>query len=222
MSAIVRVMSSASLDGKNQTFGMSNLSSILVWSQSVTTMVKVASMENAEHPTSVPVWLAGKVLTVTFVSHYQDVNMVPALMPSNATAILDGREHTVTSQAVETAPMATACIQMNVSATMAGQVKIAITVNQWLDVSMAVVLIILTLAFVKVAGKVTFATSHLAIWIAIMASVTHLVMELTTSASVSLDGEERVVTSAGPTGGAPIKGMMLAANPMSVSAQKVK
>ena len=183
-------------------------------------MAMVASMENAEHPTSVPVRLAGKVLTVTFVSHYQDVNMVPALMPSNATAILDGREHTVTSQAVETAPMATACIQMNVSATMAGQVKIAITVNQWLDVSMAVVLIILTLAIA--AGKVTFVTSCLVIWIAIMASVILQAMELTTSASVSLDGEERVVTSAGPTGGAPIKGMMLAANPMSVSAPKVK
>ena len=105
-------------------------------------MAMVASMENAEHPTSVPVRLAGKVLTVTFVSHYQDVNMVPALMPSNATVILDGRVHIVTSQAVETVPMATACILMNVSATMAGQVKIVITVNQWLDVFMALAWII--------------------------------------------------------------------------------
>ena len=185
-------------------------------------MAMVASTENAEHPTSVPVWLAGKVLTVTFVSHYQDVNMVPALMPSNATVILDGRVHIVTSQAVETVPMATACILMNVSATMAGQVKIVITVNQWLDVFMALAWIILTLACAIAAGKVTFVTSCLVIWIAIMASVILQAMELTTSASVSLDGEERVVTSAGHTGGAPIKGMMLAANPMSVSAPKAR
>ena len=108
------------------------------------------------------------------------------------------------------------------SATMAGQVKIVITVNQWLDVFMALAWIILTLACAIAAGKVTFVTSCLVIWIAIMASVILQAMELTTSASVSLDGEERVVTSAGHTGGAPIKGMMLAANPMSVSAPKAR
>ena len=213
-------MSSASLDGKNQTFGMSNLSSILVWSQSVTTMVKVASMENAEHPTSVPVRLAGKDLTVTSVFPYQDVTMAPALMPSNATANLDGREHIVTSQAVETAPMATAFIPMNASATMAGQVKIAISVNQWLDVSMASVLIILTLACAIAGGRATFVTSRLAIWIAITDSVTPPAMEPKTFASANLDGEERAVTSAAHTGGAPTRTTMPATFPMSASVSR--
>jgi hypothetical protein len=51
-----------------------------------------------------------------------------------------------------------------------------------------------------------------------MDSATHPVLPIQpTSASVTLDGEVRPVTSAVPTGNAPIRVMMLATIPMNVS-----
>ena len=180
-------------------------------------------MENAEHLTSVPVRLAGRVPTVTFVSRCQDVLMVPVQMHLNVTAMRDGREHTVTFPAATTAPMDNVSLQMNVSAAMDGLVKTVMSVNPWLDVCMANVWTILILVSVRVDGRDIFATSHHANWIAIMDSV--MLQEWPIPpifAFANLDGEERVVTSAAPTGDAQIKGMMHATSPMNVFASTMK
>jgi len=185
-------------------------------------MAMAVHMVNAGHPTTAPVRLAGKVQTVMSVSLYLDVNMVPALMPLNVTAMMGGKGHTAIFQAVATAPMATASIPMNASATMDGQEKIVMLVNPWLVAPTADALIILTPVSVTKDGRAICVTSHLAIWIATMDSVIPQVMELTTFASASLDGGEKAATSAGRTGDAQIKARMLAISPMSVSASTMK
>jgi len=56
-----------------------------------------------------------------------------------------------------------------------------------------------------------------------MDSATHPVLPIhPTSVSATLDGEVRPVTSAAPTGNAPIRMMMLATIPMNVSALSQK
>jgi hypothetical protein len=147
--------------------------------------------------------------------------MVHARMPLNVTALKDGKEHTVTSPVVATAPMANVSHPMNVSAIMDGLVITAMSVNLWQDVFMVTAWIILTPVSVRVDGKDIFATRRPVLWIVTMVSAT--LQELLippTSASVILDGEVRAVTSAVPTGDAPIRVMMLATTPMNASASR--
>lgn len=186
-------------------------------------MVWDVFMVSAGHLTSVPVRLAGKVPTVTFVSLCQVVPMDHVQMHLNVTAMRDGREHTATFPAATTAPMANASLQMNVSAAMAGLVRAAMSVNPWLDVFMADAWTIPILVSVRKDGKDIFVTSHHANWTAITDSVMRLVWPiLPISASVSLVGEVRAVTSAAHTGDALIKEMMLATFPMNVFASTTR
>jgi len=179
--------------------------------------------ESAEHQISVPVRLAGRVPTVIFVSHCQDVLMDHVQMLLNATAKRDGKEHIVTFPAATTAPMDNVSLQMNVSAAMDGVVRAVMFVNPWLDVFMANVWIILILVSVILDGKDIFVTSHHANWIAITASVMHLVWPIPQiSASANLVGEERAVTSAARTGDVQIKVMMPVIFPMNVSASRMR
>jgi hypothetical protein len=149
--------------------------------------------------------------------------MVHATMLLNVTARRDGKEHTVTSPAAATAPMANVLHPMNVSATTDGPVRIAMSANLWQDVSMVTAWITLTPVSVRVDGRDTFVTSLTAIWTAIMDSAIHQVFPTPpTSAFAILDGEARPVTSVAPTGNAPIRVIMLATIPMSVSVSRQK
>jgi hypothetical protein len=71
-------------------------------------MELVVFMETVELPIIVPVRLDGKVPTVTSVSPYLDVIMVPVEKHLNATAMKDGREPIVTFPAAIIALMETA------------------------------------------------------------------------------------------------------------------
>ena len=178
-------------------------------------------MENAGHLTSAPAKSDGRVQIAMFAFHCQDVIKALVRMRLNAIAMKGGKEHIATSRAATTAPMANVLHPMNVSAIMDGLVRIAMSANPWQDVSTVTVWIILTLAFVRVAGRDTFVTNLLANWIAIMDSVMLQVLPiLPTSVSANLDGEGRAVTSAAPTGDAQIRVMMLVAIPMNVSVSR--
>jgi hypothetical protein len=149
--------------------------------------------------------------------------MVHATMLLNVTVRRDGKEHTVTSPAAATAPMANVLHPMNVSATTDGLVRIAMSANLWQDVSMVTAWITLTPVSVRVDGRDTFVTSLTVIWTAIMDSVIHQVFPTPpTFAFAILDGEARPVTSVAPIGDAPIRVTMLATIPMSVSVLRQK
>ena len=105
---------------------------------------------------------------------------------------------------------------------MAGQEITVMSARRWLDVTTAPGLTILIHASVIVAGRDIFATSHHANWTAIMDSAMLQGAMPPTSASASLEGEGPAVTSAGHTGDAQTKEMMLAIIPMNVSAITMK
>ena len=175
-------------------------------------------METVGHQTTVPAKLDGKDPIAIFAFHCQDVNMAHAKMLLNATALRDGKGHTVTSPVVAIAPMANVLLPMNVSAIMDGLVITAMSVNLWQDVFMVTVWIILTPVSVRVDGRVIFVTSLTALWIATMDFVIQRVLLIPpTSAFATLDGEARPVTSVALTGDAPIRLTMLATIPMNVS-----
>ena len=180
-----------------------------------------AFMETVEHQTTVPAKLDGKDRIAIFVFHCQDVNKGLVRMLSSAIVMRDGREHTATFPAAPIALTVNVSHPMNVFAIMDGLVKAVMSVNPWLDVFMDTAWIILTLVSVRVGGKDTFVTSRPALWIVIMVSATLQELPIPpTSASAILGGEVRAVTSAAPTGDAPIRVMMLATTPMNASASR--
>ena len=153
----------ANQDGKNRKSRMPRQNCILAWNPSAITMDWDVYMEIAGLQTTAHVKLDGRVPIAMFVFHCQDVIMALVQMPLNATVMKGGKEPTVTSPVATTAPMANASHPMNVSATMDGLERIAMSVNPWQDVFMAAVRIILTPVSVKMDGRDTFVTNHLAI-----------------------------------------------------------
>ena len=180
-------------------------------------------MESVEHQTTVHVKLDGRDPTATFVFLYQVVIMELATMHLTATVKLAGKEHSVTSPAVKTAPMDSVSLLMNVSVQTDGPVRIVMLANLALDVNTEPAENTLSPVSVNLAGR-DFSVMNLpVVWIATMDFATHLVKQIQpTFAYVILDGKDRAVTLAHLTGNVPIRMPMLVTIPMNVSASTMK
>ena len=175
------------------------------------------------HQTTAPVKLDGKDPTATFVFLYQVVIMGLATMLLTATVKLAGKEHSVTSPAVKTAPMDSASHPMNVSAQMGGPVITVMLVKLALDVNMEHAVIIHSPVIVKLAGRDFYVMNLPAVWIAIMEFATHLVkLTQQTSVCANQDGRELVVTFADLTGDVQTRVRMLVTIPMNASASTMR
>jgi hypothetical protein len=144
--------------------------------------------------------------------------MALVTMPLNATVNMAGREHSVTSPAVKTAPMVSASHPMNVSAQMGGTVKTVMSVNVVLDVSMVLAEITPSHVIVKLDGRDLSVINLHAVWIVTMEFVTLLVKLIQPiSACANLDGKEQAAIFADLIGGVPTRMRVLVTIPMNAS-----